>query len=227
MAKVLTESEVAAIGGTSTSYGNRCCTKARAEALGCTVTAPSGAANNQLITGVESTMVWVPLTLLAEGATVIDTTTTTRKPKYNSIPIYAVGVVSFFYSQNYYCRLGFCNQANMAINTSGLDIGCRLWCHGDDYSVTFEKTENGSIVYSSGWNNPQYFGFEEQVIKTYDGQTVSNVYVYENNNPSKISEYDKFSASPMYFYVFQQNAYLSAYYVQISRSDLNYILNNQ
>ena len=52
MAKILTESEVAAIGGTSTSYSNRCCTKARAEALGCTVTAPSSAANNQLITGV-------------------------------------------------------------------------------------------------------------------------------------------------------------------------------
>ena len=52
MAKVLTESEVAAIGGTSTSYGNRCCTKARAEELGCTVTEPSDAVSNQLITGV-------------------------------------------------------------------------------------------------------------------------------------------------------------------------------
>lgn len=61
MAKVLTESEVATIGGTSTSYDNRCCTKARAEELGCTVTEPSGAISNQLITGVTAVHQYVEI----------------------------------------------------------------------------------------------------------------------------------------------------------------------
>lgn len=218
MAKVLTESEVAAIGGTSTSYGNRCCTKARAEELGCTVTEPSGAISNQLITGVEpaTNTIWVSLELLVGTAKTIDTYI--RQPEYNNIPIYAVGIVPFS-SQASSCRLGFCNEPNMTINTSAIDAGSRLWCYGCDSQVGFEKWENGSNVYWSGWNNPPYRGFEMQDIKPYDGSTVSSVYVYENNNPSKISEYDQFSASPMYFYVYQTNAWLWKYYVQISRSD--------
>lgn len=54
MAIILKESEVANIGGTTTSDPNRLYTKSRAEALWCAVTAPSGAANNQLITGVKN-----------------------------------------------------------------------------------------------------------------------------------------------------------------------------
>lgn len=50
--KVLTEADVAIIGGTTTLYETRCCTKSRAEELGCQVISPSGAANNQLITQV-------------------------------------------------------------------------------------------------------------------------------------------------------------------------------
>lgn len=54
MAKVLTEYEVAAIGQSENSFVmNKCCTKARAEALNCVVTAPSGAASNQLVTEVK------------------------------------------------------------------------------------------------------------------------------------------------------------------------------
>lgn len=53
MAKVLTELEVESIGRSgNTIVANRCCTKARAEALNCVVSAPSGAASNQLVTGV-------------------------------------------------------------------------------------------------------------------------------------------------------------------------------
>lgn len=75
MAKVLTESEVAAIGGTSTSYGNRCCTKARAEELGCIVTEPSGAISNQLITGVQRNFPYdaVVQYLFGDGHQYIDT----------------------------------------------------------------------------------------------------------------------------------------------------------
>lgn len=56
MALVLIESTVAARGETTTSYGTRCCTKARAEALYCTVTAPTDAASNQLITGIKGNL---------------------------------------------------------------------------------------------------------------------------------------------------------------------------
>lgn len=53
MAKVLTEQEVAAVGANGASYTtNLCCTAGRASALNCNVTSPSGASNNQLITGV-------------------------------------------------------------------------------------------------------------------------------------------------------------------------------
>lgn len=51
---VKTESYVAGIGGTSTSYPSRCCTKSRAIALNCNVTSPSNASDNQLITGVSA-----------------------------------------------------------------------------------------------------------------------------------------------------------------------------
>lgn len=37
MGKIATESYAASIGGGSTSTGNKCCTKSRAEALGCKV----------------------------------------------------------------------------------------------------------------------------------------------------------------------------------------------
>lgn len=54
MAKILTEQEVAAVGQNGASYtSNLCCTAGRASALNCVVTSPSGAANNQLITGVQ------------------------------------------------------------------------------------------------------------------------------------------------------------------------------
>lgn len=56
MALILIESTVATRGETSTSYGTRCCTKARAEALNCTVSSPSGAASNQLITGIKGNL---------------------------------------------------------------------------------------------------------------------------------------------------------------------------
>ena len=47
MGKIATESYAASIGGGSTSTGNKCCTKSRAEALGCVV---SGSyASNQLV----------------------------------------------------------------------------------------------------------------------------------------------------------------------------------
>lgn len=52
MAKILTEQEVATVGGVGGYTANLCCTAARASALNCNVTSPSGAANNQLITGV-------------------------------------------------------------------------------------------------------------------------------------------------------------------------------
>lgn len=52
MAKILTEQEVATVGGKSTSNPTLCCTATRASALNCNVTSPSGAASNQLITGV-------------------------------------------------------------------------------------------------------------------------------------------------------------------------------
>lgn len=57
MAKVLTEREVEDIGQSGAPYldPKRCCTKARAEELNCTVTAPSGAASNQLVTEVKGT----------------------------------------------------------------------------------------------------------------------------------------------------------------------------
>lgn len=56
MALILTETTVATRGETTTSYSDRCCTKARAEALNCTVTAPSDAVSNQLITGIKGNM---------------------------------------------------------------------------------------------------------------------------------------------------------------------------
>lgn len=53
MGKILTEQEVATVGGVSSGYtSNLCCTAARASALNCKVTSPSGAASNQLIDGV-------------------------------------------------------------------------------------------------------------------------------------------------------------------------------
>ena len=53
---VLTESTVATRGETTSSYGTRCCTKARAEELGCTVTAPADATSKQLITGAKGNL---------------------------------------------------------------------------------------------------------------------------------------------------------------------------
>lgn len=51
--KVLTEQEVAIVGGSNASYTtNLTCTAGRAGALNCNVTSPSGATTNQLITGV-------------------------------------------------------------------------------------------------------------------------------------------------------------------------------
>ena len=55
--KVLTEKEVADTGGKTTSNPTLCCTAARAGALNCNVTSPSGAASNQLITGVSRKIV--------------------------------------------------------------------------------------------------------------------------------------------------------------------------
>jgi hypothetical protein len=50
MEKIITESGVVVIGDVPLNYvSNRCCTRARAEALNCTVTSPSNAASNQLI----------------------------------------------------------------------------------------------------------------------------------------------------------------------------------
>ena len=59
MGRVLTEQEVITTGGFNPYYVNydryKCCTRARAEALNCTVTDPSNAANNQLVCGVSKT----------------------------------------------------------------------------------------------------------------------------------------------------------------------------
>ena len=59
MAKVLTEQEVITTGGLNpyeVSYDRyKCCTRARAEALNCTVTDPSNAVSNQLVCGVSKT----------------------------------------------------------------------------------------------------------------------------------------------------------------------------
>ena len=54
MAKVLTEGEVAAIGYSSTSESNKCCTKSRAYELGSTYIEPTDAVSNQLITKVKA-----------------------------------------------------------------------------------------------------------------------------------------------------------------------------
>lgn len=56
MAIILIESTVATRGETTTSYSNRCCTKARAAELNCTVIEPSNASNSQLITKVKGNM---------------------------------------------------------------------------------------------------------------------------------------------------------------------------
>ena len=53
---VLIESTIATRGETTTSDSNKCCTKSRAVALNCTVTAPSNAADNQLITGAKGNL---------------------------------------------------------------------------------------------------------------------------------------------------------------------------
>lgn len=62
MARILTEQEVASTGGVVGYTTNLCCTAGRAGALNCNVTSPSGAASNQLITGVSKKAAAVTVT---------------------------------------------------------------------------------------------------------------------------------------------------------------------
>ena len=92
--------------------------------------------------------------------------------------------------------------------------------------LTFKVVEgNGNQITESGWITYDEAGFDRgQTITFYDGSTLDSVYLYWNNDPSRISRYDLMGAGPLYFFCYQTNFPATNFYFLIPRTDLNDIL---
>lgn len=141
MGKVLTEQEVITTGGLNpydVSYDRyKCCTRARAEALNCTVTDPSNAANNQLVCGVSKThnyVFTVPSTVKYFSSSSQSYTITSTKDGAS------------FYGVDVYAKSS--NITNVRINPSVSNTTALVmitWSSSSDRSgwVTLKQRESG------------------------------------------------------------------------------------
>lgn len=186
MARILTEQEVASTGGVGGYTTNLCCTAGRAGALNCNVTSPSGAASNQLITGVSRKAAAVTVTghrlwvytdplphISGSGGTSNALTVTVRYYTTYSDGTESYSTVS--------------SSATITYNTTSSDSAPSSWYSSSSYGrITVEQNPNSSArTVGYAWAKATYNGYsandKSTVIQdgyTPSGPTVTGHYLY-------------------------------------------------
>ena len=176
MARILTEQEVASTGGVGGYTTNLCCTAGRAGALNCNVTSPSGAASNQLITGVSKKAAAVTVTghrlwvytdslphISGSGGTSNALTVTVRYYTTYSDGTESYSTVS--------------SSATITYNTTSSDSAPSSWYSSSSYGrITVGQNPNSSArVVGYAWAKATYNGYSatDRSTVTQDGYTPS------------------------------------------------------